>query len=81
MQFLVFRRTDRALVIVPAYQRPPAACLDHGSLRFAGVCDIALHDFVPGVGQTLRQHGYASIREPDWDALAEASCLAEIGDE
>lgn len=77
MEFLVFRRTDSALVVVPAMFEPPLACRRDGMLTFAAVCDIDLDAFTPDVVAALSAHGYACVRGPDWNLLADAMDLTE----
>ena len=77
MEFLVFRRTDSALVVVPAMFQPPLACRRDGILTFAAVCDIDLDAFTPDVVAALSADGYACVRGPDWNLLADAMDLTQ----
>lgn len=70
MEFLVFQRTDSALLVVPAMFQPPMACRRDGALQFYAVCDIDLDTFTPEVIAALHQDGFACIRGPDWEVLA-----------
>ena len=80
MEFLVFRRADSALVVVPAMFEPPLASRRDG-LVFTAVCDIDLDAFTPEVIEALERDGFACIRGPDWQALAAAGDFAmEDGD-
>ena len=80
MEFLVFRRADSALVVVPAMFEPPLASRRDG-LAFTAVCDIDLDAFTPDVIEALERDGFACIRGPDWQALAAAGDFAmEDGD-
>jgi len=80
MEFLVFRRTDSALVVVPAMFQPPLACRRHGALTFAAVCDIDLDAFTPDVMTALALDGFACIRGPDWALLADAMSVEDAQD-
>lgn len=71
MEFLVYRRADSVLLVVPAMFRPPLACRRAGPLAFAEVCDIDLEAFTPDVVEALSTEGFACIRGPDWATLAE----------
>lgn len=77
MEFLVFKRTDGALVVVPAMFQPPLACRGDGPLTFAAVCDIDLDAFTPDVVAALSADGYACIRGPDWALLATALAVSD----
>ena len=80
MEFLVFRRADSALVVVPAMFQPPLTSRGEG-LTFAAICDIDLDAFAPEVLEALERDGFACIRGPDWQALAAAGDFAmEDGD-
>lgn len=72
MELLVFRRTDSALVVVPAMFQPPLACRRDGLLVFSAVCDIEVDDFTDDVVAALARDGFAVVRGPDWDLLAHA---------
>lgn len=75
MDFLVFRRTDSALIVVPAMFQPPLACRRDGLLTFAAVCDIELDAFTADVVESLSTDGYACVRGPDWNLVAAAVAL------
>ncbi|MFZ5657003.1 MAG: hypothetical protein ACOY37_08115 [Pseudomonadota bacterium] len=72
MEFLVFRRTDGALVVVPAMFHPPLASRRGGLLTFDSVCDIDLDALSPDVVAALAQDGFACLRGPDWDLIEAA---------
>ena len=70
MEFLVFRRTDSVLVVVPSMFQPPLSSRQGGTLSFAGVCEVEIGDFTPDVVAALTQDGFACIPGPDWDVIA-----------
>ena len=80
MEFLVFSRADSALLVVPALFQPPLACRRTSSITLAAVCDLELDDFAPDVVAALARDGFASIRGPDLERVADAICLEVAAD-
>lgn len=72
MEFLVFRRTVGALLVVPAMFHPPLASQRGSPLTFDSVCDFDLDALSPDVVAALAQDGFACIRGPDWDLIEAA---------
>lgn len=69
MQFLLFKRSDSALLVVPSLFQPPLATRAEGPLVALGVCELDVDRLDPAVTAELRRHGYAVVYGVDWAAL------------
>jgi len=69
MEFLVFRRTDSALLVVPAMFQPPLACGSPRDLQTLGRCDLDLDAFSPRIVADLGLQGFALIEDRDLEVL------------
>lgn len=69
MQFLVFRRADAALLVVPTVFQPPLVSRAGGELVPLGEYDLDLDALDPGVALDLGMQGYAVVRGEDWANL------------
>jgi hypothetical protein len=69
MQFLVFKRADSALLVVPSLFQPPLATRTEGPLVALGVCELDVDRLDPAITAELGRHGYAVVYGDDWAAL------------
>jgi hypothetical protein len=65
MKFLVFRRADSALVVVPSMFQPPLACGGPHELQAVGHCYLDLDAFSASAITELGIHGFALIDGAD----------------
>lgn len=65
----VYRRSDGALVIVPALFQPPIALEREGALVLLGEADIGLAGLSDALVEQLGLHGYAIAGDVDAAAL------------
>lgn len=77
MKFLLFRRADSALVVVPSLFQPPLASRSGGALQPVGECDLDLDALNPRIAFELGQHGFALLQGEEWAALEVAMQLSD----
>lgn len=69
MEFLVFRRACSALIVAPAFFRPPVAFLRQWPVRLICRCDLELDEFSPPLAAEIAEHGFAVARDGDLQLL------------
>lgn len=69
MDFVIFRRADSALLVVPALFQPPIACTLGGPMQRLGHCDLEIERFSPRVAAQLAEAGFALVTDDDLDVV------------